>query len=318
MKSWLGVVGRACIEFVIILILISFAAGISASIPSQSEGIRVLGLNALAAALNLAPLAALLTLFLAFFAFELRIENRIFGLVGLLTLGIILFSAGIGLRRAPYLPELAAGAGETAQGLSLQSASSIHETGSTALWIGAYEGDVAVDAVSVDFGSDYPRLAYAARSPIDTANGSLDVQGRLCSAALPAAKPIELVPESEVFAGSWFWDRLAAMDAEPLYTPFVALGSFLLLALGCRFLCRITLWPLANAVLSAAGLFGIVVLDAVLSGPDFMGFASGLAARSGLFLPDSLLLAAIEGFIGIAACAIDLASAPRGRRRSDA
>jgi hypothetical protein len=318
MKSWLGVVGRACIEFVIILILISFAAGASASIAASTSGMRVMAINACKAALNLVPLAALCTLFLAFFSFELRIRSRVAGWFGLVFLGLILFSFGVGIRRAPLLRELASASEGTKRELRLQAAGTMNQSGSSILWVGSYEGGEAVDAADVDFGSDYPRLVYAPRAPLDVSSGSVDIQGRACSAALPDAKPLALLPEASIYAGSWFWDRLDAMDGESLLSVFAAIGGFILLVIGCRFLCRITLWPLANAIIAAAALIALVAFDATLSGPDTLGFIASLARRGGLVLPEALLLAALEAFIGLAMSAIDLAIAPKRRGGLDA
>jgi hypothetical protein len=194
----------------------------------------------------------------------------------------------------------------------------MNQRGSSVLWIGSYEGGEAVDIADVDFGSDYPRLVYAPRAPLDASTGSVDIQGRTCSAALPEAKNLALLPEASVYAGSWFWDRLAAMDGAPLLFVFASIGGFILLAVGCRFLCRITLWPLANAVVAAAALVALVALDATLSSPDTLGFIASLSRRSGLILPESLLLAALEAIIGLAMSAIDLAIAPKRRRGPDA
>ena len=52
---------------------------------------------------------------------------------------------------------------------------------------------------------------------------------------LPAPRPFDLIPEAKVFAGEWIWDRLAAMDGEPLLVVFATAGGFLLLVVGCRF-----------------------------------------------------------------------------------
>jgi hypothetical protein len=86
-------------------------------------------------------------------------------------------------------------------------------------------------------------------------------------------------------------------------------------------LCRLTGWPLANALLAAAGLAGLVVLDAILSGSPLLGSAQALIGRLGLSLkgPDTslFLLAAIEALIGLGLGAADLAAAPRARRLAD-
>ena len=71
MKIWLGIIGRALIEFVIILALVSIAAGMAQSLGLPSGGMRFIYISAASAALSLSPLAALITLFLAFFAFAL-------------------------------------------------------------------------------------------------------------------------------------------------------------------------------------------------------------------------------------------------------
>jgi hypothetical protein len=318
MKAWLGVVGRACIEFVIILILISFTAGASSSIVASNGGARVVAINACKAALDLVPLAALLTLFLAFFPFERRIKSRAAGWLGLVVLGFMLFSFGIGIRRAPLLRELASASEGTKQELRLQAAGTMNQSGRSVLWVGSYEGGEAADVVDVDFGSDYPRLVYASRAPLDVSNGAVDIQGRICSAALPNAKPLALFPEASVYEGSWFWDRLAAMDGASLLFVFASIGGFILLAVGCRFLCRITLWPLANAIIAAAALVALVALDATLSGPDMLGFISSLAGRCGLVLPEGLLLAALEALIGLALSVIDFVLAPKRRGGLDA
>jgi len=212
------------------------------------------------------------------------------------------------------LRELASTPERTKQELRLQTAKTMNQRGSTVLWIGSYEGSDVADAADIDFGSDYPRLVYAPRAPLDTSSGSVDIQGRTCSAALPEAKPLALLPEASVYAGSWFWDRLAAMDGVPSPFVFAAIVGFILLAVGCRFLCRITLWPLANAIIAAAALVALVALDAMLSGPDTLGFIAGIAGRSGLVLPENLLLAALEALLGLAMSALDLAIAPKRRR----
>jgi hypothetical protein len=318
MKSWLGVLGRACLEFVILLILISFAAGASTSVALSTGGLHSITIHAAESALGLAPLAVVLTLFLAFFSFELRLPNRAAGWLGLFLLGAALFSFGIGLRRVPDLRGVVAPPKTAVPALRLMPASLAVQQKRVALWIGSYGGGEASDAVAVDFGSDYPRLAYAPHASFDSSSGEIEIQGRQYKAALPTPRPISLVPEASLFAGSWIWDRLASMDRDPAYLAFAAAGGFLLLAIGFRFLCRISGWPLANVFLAAAGLAGLVVLDAALSGPAPLAAIDGLARRAGLSLPGPLLLACVEGALGLALGAIDVAAAPRGGRRRDA
>ena len=318
MKVWLGVIGRACLEFAIILVLISFAAGAERSIVGQSGGIYAIYENTASAALGLVPLASVLSLFSAFFSFELRVRSRGAGWLGLLLLGAVLFSFGIGVRRIPLLREVAAGSyGGAPKALRLIPTGAAIQQGRVALWIGAYEGGDAVDAVAVDFGSDYPRIAYSPRAAIDAATGDADIQGRSYRTALPAEEPRTLVPEVSFFSGFWIWDRLSALDRGPGYLAFAIAGGFLLFAIGFRFLCRITGWPLANAFLAAAGLAGLVLLDAALSGSASLGILESLAKRIGLSIHGPLLLACVEGFVGLVLAAVDLATAPRAKRRAD-
>ena len=314
MKSWLGVLGRACLEFIVILILVSFAVGASSSVAIFSGGLESIYKYAAKAALGIVPLAAVLTLFLAFFSFELRIRSRVAGWFGLVLLGALLFGFGIGVQRVPMIREAVVGRKAAASSLRLVPPGVAIQQRRVAIWIGSYEGREAADTVAVDFGSDFPRLAYAPRSSLDPVTGDMDIQGRTYKASLPAESPVTLVPEASLFSGSWIWDRLAALYDSPLYLALAAAGGFLLLTVGFRFLCRITLWPLANVFLAAAGLAGLVVLDAVLSGPGPIGTLLSLSQRAGLSLPAPLLLACVEGALGLVLGLIDIVAAPRGGR----
>jgi hypothetical protein len=315
MKSWLGVVGRACIEFIIILILLSFAAGASTAVGLKGGDPRPLYVYAGWAAIGLMPLAALLTLFLAFFSFEFRLRNRIAGWLGLVFLGSLLFTFGIGLRRAPVIRDALSPPKAAKAPVQLIPPALAMQRGRVALWIGSYGEGVANDAVAVDFLSDYPRLAYSPKASLSTKTGEVDIQGRYYSAVRPEPPSIYLVPESSMFDGSWIWDRLASMDSEPASRALAVAGGFLLLAVGFRFLCRITGWPLANVFLAAAGLVGVAVLDAVLSGPGVLSFLEALAKSAGLRLGGPLLLASVEGAAGLL---LGLADVAAGGRRGNA
>jgi len=321
MKVWLGVIGRACVEFSIILLLISIVAGISHSLVLPESGMRGVYGGAASAALTLAPLAALITLFLAFFSFQQRVETRIVAWLGLLLLGALLFSIGIGLRRLPIVHDAAILSGADVRVMQPLPIGIAVQQGREAVLIGSYAGGWATDAAAVDFGSDYPRLAYSTRADIDFLTGEMDIQGRLYPGALPRANPKDLVPEATLFAGAWIWDRLAGQDG--LLVCFAAAGGFLLLAIGLSFLCRITGWPLANALLAAAALASLVLLDAWTSNSDFLQAVDSLFRRLGLPLwgatgksfPGAIPLAVLEAFAGLVLSAIDLATAPRARRR---
>jgi|GEM_PF-1982841 len=318
MKSWLGVIGRACLEFVILLILLSFAAGASSSVGLPDDSLRPMYIYAAWAALGMTPLAALLTIFLAFFSFELRQRSRVMGWLGLFALGALLFSVGIGMRRAPVVRDVIAQPKLSFSALRLIPPGVAIQNERTAVWVGGYNGSEASDAVAVDFGSDYPRLAYSPRAPLSWKAGEVEIQGRSYSVARAEPPRIHLVPESSVFAGSWIWDRLSSMDDEPVYVVFAAAGGFLLLAIGFRFLCRITGWPLANVFLAAAGMAGLSALDAALSGPGPLAALDLLAKGFGVPLSGPVLLAAVEGVVGLLLGLIDIAAGVRAGRGSDA
>ena len=58
-----------------------------------------------------------------------------------------------------------------------------------------------------------------------------------------------------------------------------------------------------------------MVIDATLSGKALLGTIESLTGRMGFPLHGLLLIAGIEGFIGLVMTAIDLAAAPKARRR---
>jgi hypothetical protein len=308
MRTWLGVLGRAFIEFFLILLLLSTAVG---AMLSLDTGIHNLLAYMAGSSLNLVPLAVSLTLFLAFFDFELKIRSRIAGWFGLMLLGGLLMAGGIQARRMDFIKESLPVPVAAVKAPTPSPAGVAATKGGVALWYRAAASGDLLDAVAVDFGSDFPRMAYSARSFFDPSSGLAEIGGRSYDLTRPAPQSVRLVPEASVFAGAWIWDRLAAMDREPLLDALAAAGGFILLALGFRFLCRISGWPLANAVLAAAGFVGIVVLDAVLSGSVPQKAILGLAKDLGLNLPPVLLLAALEGGAGLLLGLVDLAAAPR-------
>jgi hypothetical protein len=318
MKSWLGVIGRACLEFFLIVVLISFVAGASNSLSATSGGFSILTSSAARAALDLVPLAVILTLFLAFFSFELRVKSRAAGWFGLVVLGAVLASGGIGLRRLPPVRDFlqASSASANAEAKLIEPGTAV-QSGRVALWIGSYDGAEAVDAVAADFGSDYPRLAYAQRAPLDRVSGLVELQGKGYSAVVQPPRAFSLAPEAAFFSGSWIWERIAALDRDSLYLALGAAGGFLLLAVGFRFLCRITGWPLANALVGATGLAGLAILDAWLAGGSVSGQLSSFLTGLGLRLPLPLQIGCVEGALGLLLGAADLATTATKRRRRD-
>jgi hypothetical protein len=308
MRTWLGVLGRAFIEFLLILLLLSTAVG---AMLSLDTGIQNLLAYMAGSSLNLVPLAVSLTLFLAFFDFELKIRSRIAGWLGLMLLGGILMAGGIQARRMDFIKANLPVPVAAPKAPAPIPAGVAASKGGVALWYRATASGDILDAVAVDFGSDFPRMAYSARSFFDPSSGLVEIGGRSYDLTRPAPQSVRLVPEASVFAGAWIWDRLASMDREPLLDTLAAAGGFILLVLGFRFLCRISGWPLANAVLAAAGFVGIVVLDAVLSGSVPQKAIVGLAKDLGFSLKPVLLLAGLEGGAGLLLGLVDLAAAPR-------
>ncbi len=314
MRTWLGVMGRACIEFLLILLLLSVSVG---AMLSLDTGIQNLAAYSSAAALDLIPLAAALTLFLAFFSFEHRIQSRLAGWLGLLVLGAFLMAGGLVLRRMEFIKQSLPTPVAVSQSPLPNHPGISSSKANISFWYKEMSGGDLIDVVAVDFGSDYPRMSYSSRSFFDPDSGLMEIAGRTYNAARPLPAPIRLVPEASAFAGAWIWDRLAMMGNEPLLQVLAAAGGFILLLLGFRFLCRVTGWPLANAVLAAAGFVGIVVLDALLAGAAAQKAISGIARELGIALPPALLLAGLEGGVGFLLALADLAAAPRRGRASD-
>lgn len=314
MRNWLGVIGRACIEFLLILFLLAASAG---AMLSLDTGLYNFFAYMATAAFDLYPLAVALTLFLAFFSYEQRIRSRLAGWLGLLILGSLLMAVGIQVRRIDVIKQSLPAPKTVSQSPRLAPAGVSLVKSGVVLWYKEIQSGDLIDAVAVDFSSEYPRMSYSSRSFVDPGTGIVEIAGRTYTATKPAEAPIRLVPEASVFAGAWFWDRLATMDKEPILHVFAAAGGFVLLILGFRFLCRVTGWPLVNAVLAAAGFVGIVMLDAVLSGPTAQKMIGGIARELGIVLPPLLLLAALEVSFGLLLGFIDLAIAPRRRGNED-
>jgi hypothetical protein len=107
------------------------------------------------------------------------------------------------------------------------------------------------------------------------------------------------------------------MDDEPFLMICAVAGGFLCFCVGFRFLCRISGWPLANAILSVAGLGGFLALDAALAGSALQRVLDSTAMRLGLVLPKALLLACFEGCLGLILGVADIASARKRRRGLD-
>jgi len=322
MKVWFGVIGRACLEFLVILCFISIVAGASASLAAETTTGRALFREACAAMPAMLPPVASAALFLSFFSFERRVRSRILGWVGTLLIGILLFGGGIAFRHLPILQRVAQPTHASAS-RPLQAAGRGIKHGDSLLWYRSVEGSDVTDAVAADFGSPYPRLVYERSAPLR--DGSVDVGGRLYTATMPPSDSTALLPEASYYGGAWIWERLAAPDGSRLFLAAIASAGFLVLAAGFRFLARITRWPLANAFFAFAGFMGLFLLDASLASPTAVAIlvsfagpladtAAGWVGAAGPAASAAILVAAVEGLVGLVLAAVDLAIAPAERR----
>jgi hypothetical protein len=318
MKSWLGTLSRACIEFLLALLLVGGAEALDTSLRMATPQTVATFREAVSAMLVYMPLAGLIALFLSFFTVESRVASRALGWSALILVAVLPLVASVALERFPLAQEIRqAVRPKPAMPKPLPAGMSL-ERGPLMLWIGAWQGNTALDAVGADFSSPQPRLFYSPRAPFDPARGVVYIEDRAFPAALNPPQPIELMPEAGSLSPWWIWDRLANSDGlSPLQAVAMAIG-FGFLAAGLRFLARLTSWSLANAFLAAAGLLGILILDALLATPEAVNFVSPLLRRARLALPYPLLVATFEAFLGLLAGLIDLLSPSDRRRRLDA
>lgn len=316
MKSWFGVMGRSLLEFILVLASMAGIAGISANLASPAPGLASLVPAALASIPRLFPAAVAVLLFLAIYSFEHRVRSRLLGWAGLILLGVALCSSGLALRRLPFLRDAIAGLVQPPPPASpeFQAPGLGAERGGLLVWYRSAEGDIARDAVAVDYRSAFPRLRYSASAPLDPRTGSMEIGGLSLPATKPTPAAPPLLPELSLFQGSWVWDRLEAIDALSWPAALAVVAGFALLAGGFRFAARLTRWPLANALFGVAALIGFLVLDASLWSPAFAGAAAGLASGIGLGgLAPAYPLAGLEALAGLVLAGLDLALKPKGR-----
>ncbi|MDA8425649.1 MAG: hypothetical protein M0Z80_05885 [Treponema sp.] len=320
MKTWLGTLSRACIEFLLALLLVGGAGALDASLRTEAPRIVATFREGVSSMLLYMPLAGLMTLFLSFFTVESRVPNRGLGWLALIVVALLPLTASVGLGRFPLVEELRQSTRprQAAAAAAPLRADMALERGPLVVWIGAWKGDTAIDAVGADFSSSQPRLVYAPSAPFDPSRGVIFIGSRAFPAALSPARPIELLPEAGALNPWWIWDRLAdPSGASPLQALAAALG-FGLLAASLRFLARLSSWTLANAFLAAAGLLGVLVLDAFLAGPEAGSLAAPLLGRLGLHLSPPLFMAGAEAALGILIGLVDTLRPGAARRRFDA
>jgi hypothetical protein len=317
MKTWFEVLGRSCLEFLLLLIIGSFLAGAADSLAAGATNAGVLFAYAVRAVHPLLPIAAAATLFLSFFGFERRVRSRVAGWAGILLLGVLLFSVGLVLRRMPFFLDAIAPAPPAAAVGKLQAPGLATKRGKVMLWYRTADGPTARDAAAVDFGAAFPRLAFAGAAQFNDAGGEIEIGGRRYDALAPGPDNAPFLPETRLFEGHWIWERLAGLDGSSLIFAAAAAAGFVLLAAGFRFFARLTRWPLANAFFALAGFFCLLVLDAALASPAVSSLLSALVGRAGLRGPAAtpvLFVATAEAILGLVLGAIDLAIAPPERR----
>lgn len=306
MKAWLGVLGRAAVEFLLALCLLGLAGALGSSLARETPAPLPILRAAAASMLSYMPLAGLVALFLSYFTVEFQIARRSAGWLALMLVALLPFGAFVELERLPVAESLQGASGPLAAKPSLPVAGIATERGPVLVWIRAWDGDTALNAVGADFDSPYPRLSYAPRAAYNVEQGLVQIGGHSLPAAVKSAPSLKLVPEAAVLTPWWIWNRLAGMQALPLWQSLAVAGGFGLLAAALRFLARLSAWPLANAFLAAAGLVALLVVDALLSTPEAAGFTTGLFHRLRIDLPYRLFLAACEGGLGLIVALIDL------------
>ena len=312
MKAWFGVLGRSCLEFLLILALVALVAGASASVSMLPVRFASLLTFARGALLDLIPLAAATALFLSLFSFERRVPSRLAGWLGAILLGCALFSGDLAARRFPVIHEIvaseAAATLDSPAHAGLQAPGLAHEQDGLFIWYRTVEGGQALDVAFLDSAQANPKLHYAARTPLDADKAELLLGDTRYSVAPPSRKAEPLAPEVDRFSDHWLWIRLPSLDAYPLFVAAVAAAGFVLLAAGFRFFARLTRWPLANAFFGSAGFLGLLILDASLASPTATSLASSLAGRAGLSdTAPALIQAAVEATLGLLLGAADLA-----------
>ncbi|HOX30872.1 MAG TPA: hypothetical protein PLB91_00995 [Spirochaetales bacterium] len=310
MKSWFGVLGRACLEFLLILSLAALVSGAASSLAATNPRGGLLLAFALAALPRLLPLAAAAAIFLAMFSFEHRVASRAAGWLGLLLLGIILLSAGLAPRLLPGLQRLLPEA-PTSFEAALQPPGVGVDRDGLLLWY-RQPGDGG-DAVLVDFREPYPRLSHQAGILLDAAKLTIRAGGSSYGAAAARLRAEPLFPEAALLPGPPIWERYAELGALPLPASLALLGGFVLLATGFRFLTRLSRWPLANALFAVSGFLAFLALDAAFASPALAALAAALLPRSGGAMPALLVPAAAEGLLGLLLGAADLAIRTRER-----
>ncbi len=324
MKHWLDVVGRALIEFLLILVLIALVGGLGASLGPGPKDASAILRDSARAAIGYMPLALAASLFLSMFSFDRRLANRAAGWLGLLTIGILLFAAYFGVLRliagGPLALEgqgPAFGARPPATGISI-------ERGKRLLWVGSLEGGtaggalshdvVARNVVAADFSAAFPRLAFAQEASYDPLAGIIRLAGADWQVFPEHSTMGPLIPELSQLPQSRIWDRLRVLDRSSIPQALAAAGGFLLFLIGFRFLARLSRWPLASAFLAAAGFVGAIMADSYLGSPGAERLVHGFAG--GGALPFVWLVAAFEGGMGLLMSAVDLLVTPRRRGES--
>jgi len=310
MKAWFGAIGRAALDFLILLVLASGAAVLSSAPPGL--GLSVLPLAALREALRFFPLAAAAAIGLGFLPFERLVPSRVVTTLSLVLFGFGLLAGGLALRRQDFPEAAKAARGAPPAGVAVES-------GANLLYVGSYEGGsgrlVARGAVAYEAASPvYPRLAFEERAAYDTEDRSVIVEGAAYPAFPHDAAPGPLLPSLPALSGKGLDSRLKELDGLGFPLALAAAGGFALLVAGLSGAARFARWPLAGLFVAGAGIALALLADALLFLPSVAGLLGDLAGAMGLGSLDPPILAALlEGSLGLVACLVCL-FAPRGRR----
>jgi len=306
MKTWLGVLGRAAVEFLLALLLLGLAGALSSSLVAAAASTMLAYL----------PLAGLVALLLSFFTVEFQIEGRLPGLLALLLISLIPLAGFIYLERLPIAQSLRpTTALASSRPLPARAGTTIERDGMAA-WIGSWEGNSAKALVTADFRTPPPHLRFSPRAVYSPEKGTITIGTANFPASMEPLRPVDLVPEASVLAPWLIWSRLTDRTDLSLLFLLATAAGFGVLASALRIFARLTAWPLANAFLAVAGLAGLLVIDALMSTPEAFRFTTTLFSRLRIGIAPPLILPLLEGGLGLFIALMDLLVPPGHRRNS--
>jgi hypothetical protein len=301
MKTWLGAAGRLCADCLLVLILLVLAA--LGGKPGSLSPAFILE-KAAQAALGLLPLAAAASVFLGLFTFESHLgrKYRLVSWLSVLVLGFGILVGGSALRRL----DLGLGFAPSPE-TSLPASGVILDRGDEGLWASSFDQGGATRVLGFRAGAGLLEgIVYAPRAEHGKKDQELSLAGRAWSLAPPA----EVHKNGRMKMDLGILDaRTSAIDGLPFPLALAALGGFALLAAGLAGLSQLPRWPLVGFFFAIGGFLGLLVLDSALGGPETGYLLASLGPRLGLgSVPQALLVAGIEAFLGLVLGALTLPS----------